>query len=202
MKNIFVLVLVSVAFSACANLPGTHSTARTAEPTPADRTETSTAKTVKDRCANAQPTLKADKCLLPAWQHYLIHSLQLDETQRQQQLGQLQHSNTDTLKRLLLLTHPDEPLPVRIEHNRLLEQAINQYDPALQSFLTLVVAYNQTLMTQDTRADASLATLNALLAELNVTKQALDEAQQKIDAITNIEQQLNAEESLSHDNDR
>jgi hypothetical protein len=150
-------------------------------------------------CALSGLNLTNDPCNALNWQAYVEAVSVMSTNERYQQREQLGDSDVDQLKRLIL----DIPLATELTQKqtstRELKLAIEHYKPALQPLLTILVLHNEMLVELEADLQQTKSELEQKSRFLTATQEALRLAQQKIDAITNIEQQLNSEGALTND---
>ncbi|AJQ93516.1 hypothetical protein [Gynuella sunshinyii] len=139
--------------------------------------------------------LSADLCNTIAWQNYLAEIPTLSEEQRTQRLEMLTISSPDELKRLLLNTAPALPLQQRIDNQILLFDKASTLPNPLGNLIFMYASQNQRLIEQEIKT-SQLETQNLQQQkQLKQLQSKLAQTQKKIDALTEIEQQLNDVES-------
>jgi hypothetical protein len=202
-KLIFSLLFICVALTGCISHPQIESklidestlwneevsNETKVEPLMVDNTD----------CLAYPLDLTGNACNVLAWQSYMATLLFLSELERQQQLSFLTNDEIDTLKKALLLTHTNEVLAVRKDNINKLEQMVSNYPFPLDQLLLTHLVFHKNILDQSEQLSLTIQSLNNVKTELTETKVELQKAQKKIDAITNIEQQLNSEGNLSDD---
>jgi len=119
--------------------------------------------------------------------------MMLDAAQRKAALLNLGSDDVDQLKRVFLLSHPEEDLLIKEESNRQLFNTARVTPSSLSNFITLIATYNERTLQQERNEKLTERKIKILSAEKRVLADKLALSQKKIQAITDIEQQLNSE---------
>ena len=132
-----------------------------------------------------------DAATLQAWVNYRASLMSNRELWREA-LGDLSEPNpVQTLQRLILQLHPDTPYLVRLRVQMQLAEQIAALPPGLAALISWDLTFNQKLLETESAVSA-LTRLNAQqhdnIERLQKTNKDL---QKKIDALTQIEAQLN-----------
>ncbi|WP_428242615.1 hypothetical protein [Gynuella sp.] len=139
--------------------------------------------------------LSANLCNTIAWQNYLAEIPTLSEEQRIQRLDTLNASSPDELKRLLLNTAPTLPLQQRIDNQILLFDKASTLPNPLGNLIFMYASQNQRLIEQELKTRQLVTQNQQQQKQLKQLQSKLVQTQKKIDALTEIEQQLNDVES-------
>jgi hypothetical protein len=202
-KLIFNLFVLCIILTGCANDPIIDAALKDQSALVArDNSEDAVSKSlvVDDiTCLEHRLDLSGNACNVLAWQSYMATLLFMNEQERQQALLASSDADIDHLKKMLLLTHTGELALVRKNNLTQLEQSVPNYPFPLDQLLLTYVTLNQSLLSQVNQLDEAVANLLTTQTELAAVKADLEKAQKKIDAITNIEQQLNSEDTVTHD---
>jgi len=147
---------------------------------------------IKD-CQSTTLSLSSEACTVLAWQVYVQNIMMLDAAQRKAALLNLGSDDVDQLKRVFLLSHPEEDLLIKEESNRQLFNTARVTPSSLSNFITLIATYNERTLQQERNEKLTERKIKILSAEKRVLADKLALSQKKIQAITDIEQQLNSE---------
>ncbi|CAM3688071.1 hypothetical protein [Rheinheimera salexigens] len=140
-----------------------------------------------------EPVLAIDNSpeTLQAWIQYRAELLNQVADEREQ-LSPLEVTDAVTeLKRTILQLHPDTPYLTRLKQQMLLSDKLNKLPPSLAALFSWDLAFNQKLL----EAESAVSALTRLNAQQHDNIERLQktnkELQKKIDALTQIEAQLN-----------
>lgn len=130
-------------------------------------------------------------CNLYGWQHFAYQTALHTQSQHQQALMHLGATSGDSYKRLILLSQPQEALNVRLKATQSMLAIASKKDNSFGQFFFLLANHYQ----QDVDNKRQLIYLNADLksqkAENKSLQQALIKNKAKIQAIMDIEENLN-----------
>lgn len=161
----------------------------TAISSPEQPEQTLVAETVEPELA----TLKLDDTAssLQAWVNYRAALLTQLNEERELLNAQQEKDDVWTLKRTLLQLHPDTPYLTRLKLQMQLVDQLASLPPSLAALLSWDLAFNQKLL----EAESAVSALTRLNAQQHDNIERLQktnkELQKKIDALTQIEAQLN-----------
>lgn len=129
--------------------------------------------------------------VLQAWIHYRAQLLNQVATEREQ-LQQLDSTDeVSELKRIIFQLHPDTPYLTRLKLQMQLSDKLASLPPSLADLLSWDLAFNQKLLETESAVSA-LTRLNAQQQQnIDRLRTTNKELQKKIDALTQIEAQLN-----------
>lgn len=150
-------------------------------------------------CIEHRLDLSADTCNVLAWQSYIASLLFMTESERQHHLSVITDGDVGQLQQMLLLTHTNEVLEVRKFNSAKLDYLVSSYPYPLDQLVLTYVTLNQSTINLSEQLATTEKKQSDIEAELQSVKSELKQAQKKIDAITNIEQQLNSEGALTDD---
>jgi len=130
-------------------------------------------------------------CNLYGWQVFAYQATRDTATQHQQALTQLGATTSDNYKRLILLSQPQETLNIRLKALQSIQVIASTKENSFGNLLLLLTHYYQ----QDVDNKKQLIYLNAHLksqkTETKALQQALKNNKAKIQAIMDIEENLN-----------
>jgi hypothetical protein len=152
-------------------------------------------------CALSGLKLTNDPCNALNWQSFVEAVIAMSAIERNEVRESLGDSDVDHLKNLILDVHLATELSERLSSVNALEQSIGNYSETLQPLLTALVFYSRKLGESEANLQRTKTELDQKSKSLTNTQEALRLAQEKIDAITNIEQQLNSEGALTNDDE-
>lgn len=128
---------------------------------------------------------------LQAWVDYRANVLHRLAEERELLLVPQEPAEVWALKRTILQLHPDTPYLSRLRVQMQLAEQLQQLPPSLAALLSWDVAFNQKLL----EAESAVSALTRLNAQQHDNIERLQktnkELQKKIDALTQIEAQLN-----------
>ena len=203
MKPFFYFLFMCIALTSCANTPVIETppleqTTLEGGEIPVDfNTETFHVDNLD--CIEHNLDLSSETCNVLAWQSYIASLLFMTESERQHHLSVITDDEVGQLQQMLLLTHTNEVLEVRKFNSAKLDLLVSSYPYPLDQLILTYVTLNQSLINLSEQLTTTEQNQSDIEAELQSVKSALKQAQKKIDAITNIEQQLNSEGPLIDD---
>ncbi|MEJ2061905.1 MAG: hypothetical protein P8X74_01275 [Reinekea sp.] len=144
------------------------------------------------QCADEPvPTgISSNPCQILNWQHYLTALLTASEQERAEQRNSLTASETDHLRRLLLNSLPGQSLQQRMENQIMLFDYAAKKNGLLKGFIFNYAQQNQTLLEQELSLIQIVEQSKKQQQQIQQLQQSLQQTQDKIEALTKIEQQL------------
>ena len=148
------------------------------------------------------PALTIDESAktLLAWVNYRAAILSRLDEERDALIAEVNQDEVWQLKRTMLQLHPDTPYLNRLRIQMQLSEQLTDLPPPLAELLSWDLAFNQKLL----EAESAVSALTRLNAQQHDNIERLQkinkELQKKIDALTQIEAQLNQPNQAKEDN--
>lgn len=199
MKTVLSLSL-AVLLCSCQSLTPLQ-TAPIAEQPPTEQSLPTEPEPVVAEPAAPQPlTISTDSDDLMAWVHYRAAILSRLNEERDALSNEADDNSVNQLKRMILQLHPDTPYLTRLRIQMQLTEQLQQLPSPLAELLSWDLAFNQKLL----EAESAVSALTRLNAQQHDNIERLQktnrELQKKIDALTQIEAQLNQPAAPVEDN--
>ncbi|MBZ9613401.1 hypothetical protein [Rheinheimera maricola] len=142
-----------------------------------------------------------DAVTLQGWVNYRAAMLNRINEERELLNSDSQQDDVWQLKRTILQLHPDTPYLTRLRVQMQSAEQLASLPPALAALLSWDLTFNQKLL----EAESAVSALTRLNAQQHDNIERLQktnkELQKKIDALTQIEAQLNQPTAVKEDND-
>jgi hypothetical protein len=145
-------------------------------------------------------TISADAATLQAWVYYRGAMLNRINEEREALNNDAEQNDVWQLKRTILQLHPDTPYLTRLRVQMQLAEQLSALPAPLAALLSWDLAFNQKLLEAESAVSA-LTRLNAQQHDnIDRLQKTNKELQKKIDALTQIEAQLNQSGPVQEDN--
>jgi len=192
------IILFSLTLAGCQMTPAPEPIAPVPEPLP----QTEPLADFTEQPEPAAPALRIsdDADALQAWVNYRAAMLNRVNEERELLNSDTTQNDVWMLKRTILQLHPDTPYLTRLRIQMQLADQLASLPPQLAALLSWDLTFNQKLL----EAESAVSALTRLNAQQHDNIERLQktnrELQKKIDALTQIEAQLN-QPKVQEDND-
>lgn len=190
MKTCLSLTLALLLCS-CQTLKPLHPTPVTEQTQPEQAPPSEPEATAAEPVAPKPLTISTDSEDLMAWVHYRAAILSRLNEERDALSNVTENDSVTDLKRIILQLHPDTPYLTRLRIQMQLTEQLQQLPSPLAELLSWDLAFNQKLL----EAESAVSALTRLNAQQHDNIERLQktnrELQKQIDALTQIEAQLN-----------
>lgn len=192
------IILLSLTLAGCQLTPAPEPVAPLPEPVPEVVPEV--VSTAHNEPAPPALTISDDAITLQAWVNYRAAMLNRIDEERDLLNNAIIQDDVWLLKRTILQLHPDTPYLSRLRVQMQLADQLATLPPPLAALLSWDLAFNQKLL----EAESAVSALTRLNAQQHDNIERLQktnkELQKKIDALTQIEAQLNQPAKVQEDN--